>query len=252
MDSYTLFDYLGNEPFYVQGIGHLQCPTLRDIRIITYQKFLILLNMILVPLTEYLKLSNLEEHYNELSIEDQQQTSIYYILLYGNRELLNSMLNCFLKEKWEFNPTTLSFTIFSSEQDSKEPIGHLGNDNFEVFRTSLQLILGIEKTEENTPIFKNKAAENIYYKMQKHSQSKSKIPDENYTLDNMIKKYCTHNKVGINILNVWDMTYYQFTKMFTEYCNGRQCDFNDMMAANSFNFKKSSDYKPFEYIQKLE
>lgn len=67
----------------------------------------------------------------------------------------------------------------------------------------------------------------------------------------MIKKYCTHNKVGINILNVWDMTYYQFMQMFNEYCNGRQCDFNDLMAANTFSYKKSTDYNPLEYIKKL-
>ena len=67
----------------------------------------------------------------------------------------------------------------------------------------------------------------------------------------MIKKYCTHNKVGINILNVWDMTYYQFMHMFNEYCNGRQCDYSDMIAANTFSYKEASDYKQMLWIEKL-
>ena len=68
--------------------------------------------------------------------------------------------------------------------------------------------------------------------------------DDDLKLGNMIKKYCTHNKVGINILNVWDMTYYQFNVMFSEYRTGRQMDFNDAMAANTFSYKDSSDYNP--------
>ena len=53
-------------------------------------------------------------------------------------------------------------------------------------------------------------------------------------------------------MNVWDMTYYQFMKMFLEYRMGRQADINDMMAANSFSFKNSKDYKPMEYMNKIK
>ena len=83
-------------------------------------------------------------------------------------------------------------------------------------------------------------------------KEKQTSADDDYTLSNMIVKYCTHNKVGINILNVWDMTYYQFMKMFLEYRMGRQADINDMMAANSFSFKNSKDYKPMEYMNKIK
>ena len=69
--------------------------------------------------------------------------------------------------------------------------------------------------------------------------------------DNLIKKYCTHNKVGINILNVWDMTFYQFNVMFAEYNIGRQMDFNDAMASNTFSYKEASDYKPMLWIEKI-
>ena len=69
--------------------------------------------------------------------------------------------------------------------------------------------------------------------------------------DNLIKKYCTHNKVGINILNVWDMTFYQFNTMFSEYNVGRQMDFNDAMASNTFSYKESSDYNPMLWIEKI-
>ena len=92
----------------------------------------------------------------------------------------------------------------------------------------------------------------MYEQFKQHAQKQKKESDENFAFDNMIKKYCTHNKVGINILNVWDMTYYQFVTMFKEYGNGRQHDFSDMMAANTFSYKKSTDYKAMDYMKKIE
>lgn len=47
------------------------------------------------------------------------------------------------------------------------------------------------------------------------------------------------------------MTYFQFITMFGEYCKGRQCDISDAIAANSFSYKKSSEYRPMEYMKKL-
>ena len=135
-------------------------------------------------------------------------------------------------------------------------IGKINDDNFEEFRNFLQVILGIKSEKEiEKPKYKNKLAQRIAEKLAKHqSEKKGKqtSSDDDYTLPNMIVKYCTHNKVGINILNVWDMTYYQFMKMFLEYRMGRQADINDMIAANSFSFKNSKDYKPMEYMNKIK
>ena len=47
------------------------------------------------------------------------------------------------------------------------------------------------------------------------------------------------------------MTFYQFNTMFAEYNIGRQMDFNDAMASNTFSYKESSDYKPMLWIEKL-
>lgn len=248
MDIYTQFDYLCNEPFYVEGIGTLKCPTLRDIRKITYKLFSLYVNIISI---NYLKTIGGLEEYNSLSAEEKSANTMFNILLSTETGLLVGILKFFISEEIEFDQSSLSFTTYNIVDNKKQIVGHIGNDNFEQFRAYLQLILGTKKDDEVTPKFKNKTAKKLFEKLQKNAQSQKKKQDENYSLDNMIKKYCTHNKVGINILNVWDMTYYQFTSMFSEYCNGRQCDFNDMMAANTFSYKKSTDYKPLEYMKKL-
>lgn len=251
MDTYSSFDYLCNEPFYIDGIGDVKCPTLRDIRKITYNVFSIYISTISLSLIEYLKIYGLIERYNELSPSEQEKNSLFNLLLYGNTELLVGMVNFFIIDEVKFNESECQFDIYRSINDSKKLIGHLNKDNFEYFTKELQAILGIIKPEEKKPMFKNNLAKKMFNKIQRHTQEQKKKNDENYTFDNMVVKYCTHNKVGVNILNVWDMTYYQFVNMFSEYCNARQYDFNDMMAANTFSYKSSSDYKPMEYMKKL-
>ena len=61
MNMYSSFDYLCNEPFYLDGIGHAVCPTVRDIRNITYQVFSLYLNTIAMSREEYLHLYGLPE-----------------------------------------------------------------------------------------------------------------------------------------------------------------------------------------------
>lgn len=243
MNPYTTFDYLCNEPYFLNGIGTVRCPTLRDIRRTTYQLFSFYLNLLTITPQDYQKLCG---------ITATENTSLYQLLLYGTPQLLTGLLSFFLTDSFSFDKASGSFLIYTQDNtQSKQPVGHIGNDNFDALREELLAILGLRRPADQTPRFKNNSAKKLFEKMQKHSQKQNKKQDENYTLENMILKYCTHNKSGINILNVWDMTYYQFITMFGEYCNGRQCDFNDMMAANTFSYKNSTDYKPLNYMQKL-
>lgn len=249
---YSAFDYLCDEPYFVRGVGYVKCPTLREIRKITYNTFSYYTNVISCAFDDYLKRCGLEEKYNEFSNDDKEKNTLFYILLHDSATLLLGMLSAFIVGEIVFDEKTLTFNVFQTDGENRQQIGHVGNDNFEDFREQLQYILGIKPTEEKEQKFKNKIAQKMFEKLQKHAKEQKKNSDENYSFDNMIKKYCTHNKVGINILNVWDMTYYQFMQMFNEYCNGRQCDFNDMMAANTFSYKKSTDYKPLDYMKKLK
>lgn len=242
MNMYSSFDYLCNEPFYLDGIGHAVCPTLRDIRTITYQIFSLYLNTIAMSREEYLRLYGLP---------DPGGISYFHLLLHGNTGLLFGMLSFFLSGRLEYVEENGTFAVYETVNGQDTLTGHIGEESFESFRQEMQHILGIKKTEDSEPKFKNGLAEKLFQKLQKHNETQKKESDRNFELDNMIRKYCTNNKVGISILNVWDMTYYQFTCMFAEYCNARQCDFNDRMAAHTFSYKKSSDYQPMEYMKRI-
>lgn len=248
---YSAFDYLCNESYLIQDIGYVKCPTLRDIRKITYNMFLYYLSIISCNVEEFLDTNPVsEDSKNNLSTNDNN--SFFLLLLKESPVLLLGLISLFVDDEVVFDKDALKFCIFKVDGETKTQVGYIGSDNFDFFREQLQYILGIKFFEEKEQKFKNKLAQKMYEKLQKHTKEQKKKSDDNYSLDNMVRKYCTHNKVGINILNVWDLTYYQFVQMFNEYCNGRQSDFNDMMAANTFSYKKSTDYKPLEYMTKLK
>ncbi len=259
---YTNFDYLCNEPFFIDGVGTVKCPTLRDIRTITFKVFALFQNIIDITLESYLK--SFKTTFDEPDEKTSESISLFRILLYDNSSILFSMIKFFILDEIEFNQDTNCIDVFNYYQvknesdvfNQKRIIGHIGEDNFDTFRDELRCLLGMNSFEEEKPKFAKgteKLAQTMFNRFRENAlkSKKNKNKDRNYTLDNMICKYCTHNKVGINILNVWDMTYYQFISMFNEYLNGRKHDFNDMMAANTFSYKKSSDYNPMGYIKKL-
>lgn len=249
MAVYTSFDYLCNEPFYVSGIGHIRCPTLRDIRKVTYRNFLMFVNTVSIPPEALLKL-NITDAGN--AGEDAKDGNSYFdFLLSANPRLLMAILDFFISDRIAFHSAKKEFDVLQSIDGREEVIGHITGSTFGLFRKELTFILGLSEPEKEQVQFKNKLARKMYHKLQVHDNQLKKKADSRFELDNMIRKYCTHNKVGINILNVWDMSYYQFMIMCSEYFNGRQYDIHDSMAAHSFQFKRAADYKPMDYMNKI-
>lgn len=251
MEHFSAFDYLCNEPFFINGIGHIKCPTLRDIRLIHYQVFALYMNIISVSFESYLETSGLLADYEALNDAQKADYTMFHLLAVSSPELLCEIIRFFVCDLVAFDADNCTFLIYTEQNGDRKTLGTIHNGNFETFRLEVQRLLGIKKPEEKEPQFKNDYARKLYEMFQKNEKEQKKDADDNYSLDNMIRKFCTHNKTGINILNVWDMTYYQFLVMFHEYSSGRQYDYYDNMAANTFSFKKTSDYKPMDYMKKI-
>lgn len=255
MELYDDFDYLCNEPYFIPNIGTIINPTLRDIRKLTHKLFMLYVNMCAISVTDYVEQCNFKEQYEQLSEEEKDKNNLFTLLLFTNTELLFGLMEFFIQDNVEFRKDDMSFHVYTEEINdgniSKKEIGIINTDNFDIFRNEVLKILGLKQIETKKPKYKTERARLLAEKIEKAKAqlSKSTKQDENMAFDNLIRKYCTHNKVGINILNVWDMTFYQFNTMFSEYYNGRQCDFNDMIAANTFSYEKSSDYDSLSWIQ---
>ena len=98
---YTNFDYLCNEPFYIDGIGTVKCPTLRDIRTITFKVFALFQNIIDMTLESYLK--SFKTTIDGSNEKLREGISLFRILLYDNPSILFSMINFFILDEIEFN-----------------------------------------------------------------------------------------------------------------------------------------------------
>ena len=203
MKGFSDYDYLCDEPYFYEGIGHVKCPTLRDIRRITYGQFNIFLSYISITQKQFLETFGLTEKFNSLSDEEKEKNTIYNLLTCGMKraDFLAYMISFFVVDDFQYNPKQNAFLIgtYEKDDDGKEnfnEIGKIDNSNFDEFRAFLQVILGIKSEKEvEKPKYKNKLAQQIAEKLAKHkSEQKEKqtSADDDYTLPNMIVKYCTH------------------------------------------------------------
>ena len=248
-NDYDDFDLLCGEAFYFEGIGPVKCPTLRDIRKVTCKWFTIYLNLLSMSLDKYLELYGVGEQYRSLPEEEKKNIDLFTLLTVYDQATLSYILSFFIDGITSFDEETAGFLI--TAQDGTEPIGRIDKTNYSDFTEAVFTVLGIRQEPARAATFKNERARQLAAKLDKGSMKKSHKPNKSYELGNMIQKYCTHNKVGINILNVWDMTYYQFITMFNEYCNGRQADLNDAIAANTFSYSSASQYPASLWIEPL-
>ena len=144
---YTNFDYLCNEPFYIDGIGTVKCPTLRDIRTITFKVFALFQNILDMTLESYLK--SFKTTFDGSNDKLREDISLFRILLYDNPSILFSMINFFILDEIEFNQDMNRIDVFnyyqvkneSSVSNQKRIIGHIGEDNFDTFRSELRCLL---------------------------------------------------------------------------------------------------------------
>ena len=83
MKGYSDYDYLCDEPYFYEGIGHVKCPTLRDIRRITYGQFNIFLSYISITRKQFLETFGLTEKFNSLSDEEKEKNTVYNLLTFG-------------------------------------------------------------------------------------------------------------------------------------------------------------------------
>lgn len=234
---YTEYDYLSNESFFLDDIGNVKCPTLRDIRKITYSLFSVYVNLLTISKDEFLARENMLEKYNQLSDSQKEFNSIFRLLFTFTPTTLKDLVQHFSYGTVFLDINTMDIKIHDK---NRAVTGVINNSNFEYFRNSIASILGITNIETQKPKYKSERARILCEKLEKSKLKTHTSNDPNYTLDNMILKYCTYNTVGINMLNVWDLTYYQFIKLFCELVSAKEISYLNSIASNTFSFTEEN------------
>ena len=122
MKGFSDYDYLCDEPYFYEGIGYIKCPTLREIRHITYYQFNIFLNYISMNQKQFLEVFQLTEKFNSLSDEEKEQNTIYNILTLGmdRADFLEYMIDFFIVDEVYYDKEQNTFFIGNYKQDKNE------------------------------------------------------------------------------------------------------------------------------------
>ena len=238
LDYFTL---LSPDPIFINGVGNIKSPTLRDISKLEYKcnTYNFYVNLFLLTIDNYFeefenenslmshypqelktKMLSLKSEYDSLSEEGKKNITFFNFLV--NDDVLKlrvvDALNFFIVENVVFNEEHNMFVTYDKkldDDDSSKIIGTIYSQNYaDVIDIILQrLNIKNDKANEEKLKVKNKIAEKLLAKMKKASSQQKKQSDKKMTLANLISALSSHHE-NLNIVNIWDITVYQLYDQF--------------------------------------
>lgn len=214
----SYFELLSPDPVYIEKVGGILSPKLKDISTIGIKTYQYYLSLLLMESDVFTALSS----NSELSM------------------LLQNALNFFIKEEVTFSAPDNCFIV----QTDGKVIGAITIDTYPGIcdiicqRNSMK-----SKQSEDLSKVKNKKALEIMEKLQKGRAEKAKLAkvDKNMELGNIISAVANKSQT-LNILNIWDLTVFQLWDCFSRISNNNIYAIQSMSVAtygtkdNHFDF----------------
>ena len=208
----------------ILSIGTLRKPTLQEIfdtssgmsfeRFCYYELFLKM-----SPQTFYTDIKGEEgkEYWNSLTVDEQNNMSIYDILL-TDEQLQNiyvEIFNFFFVETVVFKEDLFILLNNANGGLQKENIrGVIHADTFDSVLDIIQQICCIDDKKSDEDLkFKNNIAKKLYERMQKAQQKQKKKKDINLTIPNIISSVSVKHQ-SLNYSNIWNLTIFQLLDNF--------------------------------------
>lgn len=210
----------------ILSIGTLHKPTLREIfntssgmsfeRFGYYELFLKM-----SPKTFYTDIKGEEgkEYWNSLTADEQNNISIYDILLIDEQlqNIYIEIFNFFFVETVIFKEGLFILLKNANDELQKENIsGVIHADTFDSVLDVIQQVCCIDDKKSNEDLkFKNNIAKKLYDKIQKAQQKQEnrKKKDVNLTIPNIISSVSVKHQ-SLNYSNIWDLTIFQLLDNF--------------------------------------
>lgn len=252
------FSLLSPLPYYIDNVGSVKSPTLREISKLGYSTYQYLVSNLLISVDSYYKMINdsheeylcnftekekenilhAKTNYEKADEDIKHNTSIYSIIMLDNilaKSILCS-LKFFFEDEITYNIDTNTFLLFNgsiNENNEKVLTGVINEKNYNhVIDIILQRLNISRKQDEYDNVkTKNKIAENILKKLRKANKKNKTIPqkdDPKMEFGNIISSISSHSKT-LNILNVWDLTVFQLYDQFT------RIKYDDLYIRNSIS-----------------
>lgn len=220
-------------PVYMERIGHVKSPTLREIWSpeITWNTYQMYLGLLLMTPQAY---------------GCEENISIFNLICSDTRlqKSYTAMFDFFLEENilWDGN-SQLFFTYNETDENHQiVPVGIICSDNFSELCDIILQKCGVERRDYDVDIstVKNHRAREILTNIQKGRKSASGKPkhDKNLELPNLITAVAVKSN-SVNFTNIWDLTIYQFYEQFKKEQTGVYFDIQKMSVAAYGNNKNT-------------
>lgn len=227
----SYFELLSPDPVYVQNVGSIISPKLKDLSSIGINTYQYYLTVLLMDLKTYFIMLGQEEQYERLTEEEKLQINIFELLLSNEQSasLLQKVLNFFIAEDVILSLENRCFLV----QKNKETIGVITQETYPFicdFICQRNCIKSNQK--EDLSKIKSKKALEIVKKLQKGRSERAKQTkaDKNMELGNIISAVANKSQ-SLNIINIWDLTIYQVWDCFIRLSNNSMYQIQSMSVA---------------------
>ena len=222
-------------PYYIEGIGNVKCPTLKEIwnPEITYQGYSTFLTLLLLTPQTYLEQVNPSQNF---SLPDANITM--FDLIANDKTLQEQycvVFSFFLEEDVSWD-NTYGFITYMTIDDSNEP-SIKGVINKDLFNIVCDIILqrcdvNRKDSDVDTSKVENKRALEILKKIQKNRKSvlHNSAHDKDMDLPNLIASVAVKSN-SINYTNIWDLTVFQLYEHFRREQNNVYFNIQQMSVA---------------------
>lgn len=225
------FDLLSPAPVYIQSIGGIISPTLREISSLGYDVYQSYLTFLLMDLKTCFTMSGNPNLYDALSDAEKSSYDVFDLLTAGEQPLLllRNILNFFLKGTADYSPEKNGFVIREENRET----GIVTRENYSLLCDLICQRNYIKSDSRNEfSAAKSKKALEIMQKLQKGRAAKEKQTkaDKNMELANIISAVANKSQ-NLNILNIWDLTVFQLWDCFSRLTNNSIYDIQSMSVA---------------------
>ena len=219
MKKLTYLEKISPYGVFMQNVGYIHSPYLKNIMRIGYTKYQYALSLFLYSPDKWFELPPPER--KKLSMFD------IYTATPDSREELLSAFSLFIDGNMEWDEKSKSIVIDKSTDYLRTTVcGYISNENYsEVAETCIAFAdVIIEKEEDEADLKFATEADRIFYErfMEIKKENRKVVnPDDKYDLANIISIVCTFHP-SINYTNVFDLTLNQLKDTFTQLAKSMQ------------------------------
>lgn len=214
----SYFELLSPEPVYIEHVGGIISPTLKDISLIGIQTYQYYVSLLLME--------------NDVFEALPQNTEL--------ATLFQLTLSFFFREAVTYSASDNCFIVYADDK----AVGVISKDNFSSITDLIcqRISMKSKQTEELSKVKSQKAME-IMKKLQKGRAAKAKQTkaDRNLELGNIISAVANKSQ-SLNILNIWDLTVFQLWDCFARISNNNVYDIQAMSVAAYGNKDNHFDF----------